>query len=90
MEKLERAIKSIKVLECPTGDIKSRVRAILKEHQIANNTEITVRRDHRLDKNGARGYNAKITRDNGLDIAILAVSGMDDYVAKVIDVQLCQ
>ena len=85
MGNLENAIAEIKVLECPTGDIKSRVRGILKDHEIAHGTEITVSRNHMLDKNGARGYSAKITRDDGLTINVLAVSGMDDYVTKIID-----
>lgn len=89
MENLDGAMESIKVLECLTGDIKSRIRDILKEYEIANRSEIIVSRYHRLDKNGARGYSAKITRDKGLDIAILAVSGMDDYVVKVIDAYIC-
>lgn len=85
MNNIEGAIERIKGLECPAGDIKSRVRGILKDYEVANRSEITVSRDHRLDKKGARGYNAKITRENGLDIAVVAVSGMDDYVVKVID-----
>ena len=89
MENLEGAMESIKVLECPTGDIKNRIRDILKEFEIANRSEIIVSRYHPLDKNGARGYSAKITRDKGLDIAILAVSGMDDYVVKVMDAYIC-
>jgi len=89
MGNLEDAIAKIKVLECPTGDIKNRIKGILKDHEIANRTEITVSRNHMLDKNGARGYSAKITRDDRLNIGILAVSGMDDYVAKVIDAYIC-
>ena len=89
MENINGAIERIKLLECPTANIKSRVRGILKDYEIANGSEIVVSRDHRLDKNGARGYNAKITRDNGLDIAVIAVSGMDDYVVKVIDAYVC-
>ena len=89
MGNLEDAITEIKTLECPTGDIKSRVKGILKDHEIANRTEITVSRNHMLDKNGARGYSAKITCDNDLTIGILAISGMDDYVVKVTDAYLC-
>jgi hypothetical protein len=85
MENLEDALAEIKALECPTGNIKNCVRRILKDHQIANQTEITVSRNHMLDKGRARGYSAKVTRDDGLTISVLAASGMDDYVVKVID-----
>ena len=65
------------------------MRGILKDYEVATMSEISVSRFHKLDKNGARGYSAKITRNNGFDIAILAVSGMDDYVVKVIDAYIC-
>ncbi|MBC8014785.1 MAG: hypothetical protein H7X79_03455 [Sporomusaceae bacterium] len=90
MDNIEGAIERIKRLECSAGDLKSRVRGILKDYEVANKSEITVSRDHRLDKRGARGYSAKITRDKELDIAVLAVSGMDDYVVKVVDAYLLQ
>lgn len=85
MARIEEAIERIKELECPTGDIKTRVKGILTDYEIANKSEIMVSREHSLDKNGARGYNANISREGGMDIVILAVSGKDDYVAKVSD-----
>lgn len=88
MATIEEAIERIKALECPTGDIKNRVKGILIDYEIANKSEIMVSREHSLDKNGVRGYNAKISREGEMDIIILAVSGEDDYVAKVCDVYL--
>lgn len=85
MATIEEAIERIKALECPTGDIQNRVKGILTDYGIANKSQIMVSREHSLDKNGARGYNAKISREEGIDIVILAVSGEDDYVAKVSD-----
>lgn len=85
MATIEEAIERIKALECPTGDIKNRVKGILTDYGIANKSQIMVSREHSLDKKGARGYNAKISREEGMDIVILAVSGGDDYVAKVSD-----
>jgi hypothetical protein len=85
MATIEAAIERIKALECPTGDIKNRVKGILTDYEIANKNEIIVSREHGLDKKGAQGYNAKISREGGMNIVILAVSGGDDYVAKVSD-----
>jgi hypothetical protein len=85
MATIEEALERIKALECPTGDIKERVKGILTNYDIANKSEIVVRREHRLDKNGARGYHAEISREGGIDIVILTMSGRDDYVAKVSD-----
>lgn len=85
MATVEDAIERIKELECPVGEVKNRVRGILMEYKVANGSEITVSRDHSLDKSGARGYRAHASRDSGLDIAVLTVSGMDDYVSQVID-----
>lgn len=85
MATIEEAIRRIKTLECPTGDIRNRVVGILTDYEIANKSEIMVSRERSLDKKGVRGYNAKICREGGTDIVILAVSGQDDYVAKVSD-----
>ncbi|MDF2634028.1 MAG: hypothetical protein K0R78_902 [Pelosinus sp.] len=85
MATIEEAIERIKALECPTGDIEKRVKGILTDYKIAIKSEIMVNREHDLDKNGVRGYRAKTSREGGADITILAVSGGDDYVAKVSD-----
>ena len=85
MATIEQAIERIKALECPTGEIQNRVKGILTDYEIANKSEIMVSREHRLDKNGVQGYQAKIAREGGQDIVILAVSGEDDYVAKITD-----
>jgi hypothetical protein len=85
MATIKEAIERIKALECPTGDIQNRITGILADYEIANKGEIVVSREHSLDENGAQGYNAKISREGGIDIVILAVSGGDDYVMKVRD-----
>jgi hypothetical protein len=85
MATIEQAIERIKALECPTGEIQNRVKGILTDYEIANKSEIMVSREHSLDKNGVQGYQAKIAREGGRDIVILAVSGEDDYVAKITD-----
>lgn len=89
MATVEEALERIKALECPTGDIKHRVKGILTDYEIANRSEIVVRREHSLDKKGARGYHAEISREGRMDIVILAVPGKDDYVAKVSDAYIC-
>ncbi|GMA98953.1 hypothetical protein [Pelosinus sp. IPA-1] len=88
MATIEQAIERIKALECPTGDVKDRVRKILTDYNVASKSEIMVTREHSLDKKGARGYNAKISGEGETDIVVLALSGRDDYVAKVMDVYI--
>ena len=83
MEYIEDAIGRIKEIECPTGEINNRVIEVLTDFEVAARDEIIVRRDHSLDKNGVQGYNVNVSQK--LDIVVLAVSGRDDYVAKVID-----
>ncbi|MEG6584758.1 hypothetical protein [Dendrosporobacter sp. 1207_IL3150] len=88
MPNIEDALDRIRALECPTTAIKRRVAGILLYYEVANKSDINVIREHSLDKNGARGYTAKISGDNSLDIVVLARSGQDDYVAKVVDAYL--
>jgi len=88
LKNYEDAIERIKVLECPTGDLESRVAGILESHEIGNRNEIMIRRDERYDRDEAWGYSAKVLSDNSQTIVILAKSGLDDYVAKVVDVYI--
>jgi hypothetical protein len=88
MTKLEDAIERIRILECPTGDLEYRVARILDDYGVANKNEITVNRNERFDRNGAQGYSAKISNNEEQSIVVLAQSGLDDYVAKVVDVYM--
>ncbi|MFZ5967800.1 MAG: hypothetical protein ACOYVK_11590 [Bacillota bacterium] len=85
MPKLTDAIERIKILECPTGDLEKRIVGILQNYKIAEGNQVSVNRDKRFDRNGVEGYHARISGDNEQSIVILAKSGMDDYVAKVVD-----
>lgn len=83
---MEDVIKRIKELECPTGDLESRLLGILEDYGVATANEIMIDRNRKLDVNGAEAYNARIANNNDQTITILAKSGSDDYVVKVIDV----
>jgi hypothetical protein len=82
---LEDAVQRIKILECPTGDLERRVKGILEEYGVANGNELMVSRDKRFDQNEAQAYSATILGDQEQSIVILAKSGLDDYVAQVVD-----
>jgi hypothetical protein len=88
MENLERAIDRIKILECPTGELENRVSDILEDYRVSDKNKITINRARQLDANGAEAYSAKISSNSTQSITILAKSGLDDYVAKVIDVSI--
>ncbi|WP_028401416.1 hypothetical protein [Ectobacillus panaciterrae] len=88
MTSLKDAVERIKRLECPTGDLEHRVMGILEEYGVANKNEIMVNRDERFDRNEAQAYSTKISGDREQSIVILATSGLDDYVAKVVDVYI--
>lgn len=85
MENLKNAIERLKVMECPTGQAERKIANILEEYEVGNKNGIEVIRDGASDANEAQGYVAKINGSKTL--TVLATSGMDDYVAKVIDVQ---
>ncbi|MFB9761275.1 MULTISPECIES: hypothetical protein [Bacillaceae] len=84
---LEDAVQRIKILECPTGDLEQRVKGILEEYGVANGDKLMVSRDKRFDQNEAQAYSATILGDQeqSQSIVILAKSGLDDYVAQVVD-----
>jgi len=88
MAKLEDAIERIKILECPTGHVEHRIAGILEDYKVANKSEISIKREESLDREGSQGYIAKLSDGRGTSIVVLANSGMDDYVAKVTDVYI--
>ncbi|MBC8061704.1 MAG: hypothetical protein H7Y18_13695 [Clostridiaceae bacterium] len=88
MSKIENAIERIKMLECPTGQVENRITGILEDYGVANRSEVEVKRYEELNINGAEGFCAKISGDKNQTIIVLANSGMDDYVAKVMDAYL--
>lgn len=85
MSKIEDAIEKIKILECPTGEVENRIAGILEDYGVANRSEVEVERYEGLVINGAEGFCVKIPGDKNQAIMVLANSGMDDYVAKVMD-----
>ena len=85
MPSITDAIERLKTLQCPTGDIKYRIAAILKDHEIENINEIKVDKDEGFIDNGEETYTVEISMKDGQSIMVLAKSGMDDYGAKVTD-----
>ncbi len=86
MSDINNAIERIRVLQCPTGELENRIEEILKQYNIDPRDEISVVRVSDHDANGAQAYKAAFAR--GREIIILAESGPDDYVAKVVDAKL--
>ena len=84
MNSIENAIDRIRILECPTGEVALRVADILEDYNIANRNDLEIYRDRQFDRNGAEAYTAFSNKSNQ-SIIFLAKSGMDDYVAKVVD-----
>ncbi|MEQ8156369.1 MAG: hypothetical protein ABRQ25_16075 [Clostridiaceae bacterium] len=85
MSKLDDAIKRIKILECPTGEVETRIAGILEGYGVADKNHIEVKRHEGPRKNGAEEFRAKISGDNNQSVIVFAKSGVDDYVAKVTD-----
>jgi len=88
LSKIDDAIERIKILECPAGEVENRIAGILKEYRVSNNSEVEVERYEGLVINGAEGFSVKIPGDKQQSIIVLANTGMDDYVAKVVDVYI--
>ncbi len=85
MNKMDEAIDRIKTLECPTGEVENSVALILEDYGVADSDKVYVNRDNRLDRDEAEAYRVKIA-GGGQTFVVLAKSGYDGYVAKVVDV----
>lgn len=90
MENLNLAMERIRIMECPTGQVEKKVLTILRDYHISDDNEIQVTRNEELDQAGAQAYKAKISGNINQEIILLARSGLDDYVAAVVDVFINQ
>ena len=88
MAALTDAIERMKALECPTGDLESRITEIFEDYEAANRKAVTVNRVKELDKDGTKAYRAQISGEQEESVLILVKAGLDDYVAKVVDVYM--
>ena len=88
MEKLQNAVERIKILQCPTGDVENRVTQILEDYGVTKKEDITITRKEELDTIEAQAYNVKLGNNSKQSIVVLARSGVDDYVAEVVDAYL--
>lgn len=86
MENYSNALARIKSLECPTGGLEERMQEILSLYNVADENSIKITRDKRYDREGAQGYRIVFTNQEEPAKIILAKSGAEDYVVKVIDV----
>lgn len=87
MANLENAIERIKKLECPVGEIKSRVAGILEDYGVADGGQISVKEEADSGE-GIRVYRCDIPGDRKGTLLLHTLSGSEDYVAKVTDVYL--
>lgn len=85
MNKIDEAIDRIRRLECPTGDLENSVTLILEDYGVATISNVNIDRDNSLDRDDAQAYRVNIAGEKQ-SIIVLAESGYDDYVAKVVDV----
>lgn len=88
LNNISEAINRIKNLECPTGEVENRISDILEDYNVADRNELIINRDERYDSIDGEAYHARIPGASQNSIIILAKSGLDDYVAKVVDVYI--
>ncbi len=84
MNNIDAAIDRIKILECPTGEIENRVAGILENYGVAERSKVNISRVKNLDQDEAQAYTVKFQGEDN-SIVVLAKSGLDDYVATVVD-----
>lgn len=85
MSTVDDVLERIRIIECPTGTVEDKVAGILEDYGFGPKSQIIVNRDEKLDKDGAQAYMAKAPYLETSPIVILAKSGREDYVAKVVD-----
>lgn len=84
MSNLNQAVERIKRLECPAEEVESRIEAILLEYGVP--AVSPVKNEAVFEADGAHLYSAEIKGRNYHSLFVLAKTGEEDYVAKVVDV----
>lgn len=85
MNNMNTAIERIKSLECPTGELENRVAGIIEDYGISIRSKVNIHRVRNLDRDEAQAYQVQIAGEEQ-SVIVLARSGLDDYVARVVDV----
>jgi hypothetical protein len=86
MEDYQRVLDRLSIMECPAGKVENKVIDIFVAYQVADENNIRVKRDEKLDRKDLEGYRAEIYGANPIKFALLCKSGQDDYVSKIVDV----
>lgn len=88
MKNLESAMERIRRLECPTGEVEERILGIMESYGGVDRNAVQIKRQEDSDRDdGAQAYSANVLRGQNTSMMIYAKSGLDDYVAKVVDVE---
>ncbi len=85
MDKMDEALTRLRRLECPTGDLEKSVALILEDYGVANMDDVKVKRYNGMNGDDTQAYKVDIS-GTGQSFLLLARSGFDDYVARVLDV----
>ena len=85
MDKMGEALTRLRRLECPTGELEKSVALILEDYGVANIDDVKVNRYNGMNSDNTQAYRVDIS-GTGQSFLLLARSGFDDYVAKVLDV----
>lgn len=85
MDKMDDALARLRRLECPTGELEKSVALILEDYGVANIDDVKVNKYNSMNGDNTQAYRVDIS-GTGQSFLLLARSGYDDYVAKVLDV----
>lgn len=91
MENYSNVIDRLKIMECPAGKVEDKILNILLDYNVANRNDIEIKRvkeDIDNSKNGQEFYLARINGNKPINLELTCISGEDDYVAKVVEVNI--
>ncbi len=85
MDKMDEALSRLRRLECPTGELEKSVALILEDYGVADMDNIRINGYKGMNGDNTQAYKVEIP-GAGQSFMLLARSGNDGYVAKVLDV----
>ncbi len=88
MDNTTKILDELKGMECPVDEVAGRVIEVLEKHEVDGSYQIVAREDEDFINDGIKVYNAFAETPETPSIQIVVQEGMDNYVARIIDVSL--
>lgn len=85
MAQVREFIERMNKMQCPNGEIEQKVAKLVEEYHLGQKDQVAVYRETDYDTAEVEGYRIDIVNENPVSFKLLATTGAEDYVIRVIE-----